>query len=373
MGDGTIVLDVLLVGAGQAGLVTGFHLQQTGLTFQLFDRVQRVGDSWRHRYDSLTLFSPRRYSALPGAPLGGDSRGYPGKDEIAYYLERYAHTLPVNLGDGIARLEHVGPGFTAYTDTGRRIDARAVVVATGAFQQCVVPAFAGGLLPRVLQLTATSYRNPGMVPDGKVLVVGGGATGRQIARELAASHAVSLSVGHSPGIAPQRVLGRDIIEWVDALGFLRADKDTLKGRLARARESFPGSHLRSAALQRRGVRLKARTIDARDALCCFADGTAERFDAVIWALGYRDDSRWLAIPGAIAPNGNYAQERGITRVPGLFHVGRSWQTSRASALLTGVSADAAAIVRRAAESLERRHTSPLAVDSTRGARGMHAS
>jgi putative flavoprotein involved in K+ transport len=351
----TEILDVVVVGAGQAGLATGYFLKQTPLAFRLFDHAGRVGDSWRRRYDSLMLFSPRAYSSLPGLPIDGDPGGYADKNEIADYLERYAMTLdlPLTMGDGIVRLEHADRGFVALTGSGQRVAAHVAIVATGAFQRSIVPRFATRLPGRTMQLAADAYRHRAQVPQGRVLIVGGGATGRQIAHELAPTHQVSLSVGGRIAITPQRVLGRDVMQWFDRLGFLRADKDSPKGRFARAHESFPGRYLRSRALSRRGVGLGPRIVDAGVEGCYFADGSAAAFDAVIWAVGYRDDSSWLLVPGTVDREGNYVQERGLTTVPGLFHVGRSWQTSRASALLCGVGADAEEIVRRACDWLAR--------------------
>jgi putative flavoprotein involved in K+ transport len=348
-----IELDVMVVGAGQAGLATGFFLRPTGLRFQLYDRATRVGDAWRRRYDALTLFSPRAYSALPGLRMDGDPDGYAGRTEVADYLGRYAESLglPIALGQHIETMARQDGGFVASSRSGQRVFGRAVIVATGAFQQSVMPSFASRLAAHVTRLTADSYRNPGQVPHGRVLVVGGGATGRQIAHDLASSHDVTLSTSRSPGITPQRIMGRDVMAWFDALGFLRADKGSLKGRFARAHESFPGLHLRSAALRRRGVRLRPRTIGAEGDRCRFADGSVETIDAVIWAIGYQDDSSWLHVDGAVNAGGEFVQDRGHAPVPNLFHVGRSWQTSRASALLCGVANDAERIVRSAAVAL----------------------
>lgn len=345
--------DVIVVGAGQAGLATGFFLRRTELSFRLFDRARRVGDSWRRRYDSLVLFSPRAFNGLPGLPMEGDPQEYPGKDEIADYLERYARAfqLPVSTGEGITGLHRRADRFAATTSRGRHIVSRAVIVAAGAFQRSVMPPFASHLSPGIAQLAADSYRNAREMPGGRVLVVGGGATGRQIAHELASSRRVSLSIGRPVLITPQRFLGRDITLWFDRLGFVRADKSTARGRFARAHESFPGLHLRSGALKRRGVRLRPRTVGATPGECLFADGSAEAFDTVIWATGYRDDSSWLHIPEAVDVAGNYSEERGVSPVPRLFHVGRNWQNNRASALLFGVGADAARIVRQTVEAL----------------------
>ena len=133
----TSSVDVVVVGAGQAGLAAGYFLRATGASFVLYEHHTRIGDSWRQRYDSLVLFSPRAYSAFPGVPLAGDPEGYPTKDEMAAYLEHYAQTvdLPVHTAEGIVCLEQLGSHFLALTTSGQRIEARAVIVATGAFQQ----------------------------------------------------------------------------------------------------------------------------------------------------------------------------------------------------------------------------------------------
>jgi putative flavoprotein involved in K+ transport len=351
--EGTSRVDVVVVGAGQAGLVTGYFLRYTGLSFVLYEHHSRIGDAWRHRYDSLVLFSPRAYSALPGLPLSGDTEGYATKDEIANYLEHYAQafSLPVRTAEGIVRLERPAPHFLARTTIGQCVEARAVIVATGAFQQPVVPAFARTLAPHVVQLTAATYRRPAQLLPGRVLVVGDGATGRQIAAELVATHAVALSMGKPWQMVPQRVLGKDTLWWFDMLGALRADKDTRYGRWVRAHDAIPGWHLRRSALRRMGVRLVPRTVGAAAQQCQFADGTTDAFDTVIWTLGYRDKASWLQIPAAVNTQGRCMEDRGLSPVPGLFYVGRSWQITRASALLCGVGADAAAIVDRVRHSL----------------------
>ena len=341
-----LMLDVIVVGAGQAGLATAYVLQRAGVRARVFDGAARIGASWRRRYDSLVLFSPRSYCALPGMVMQGDPEGYPDKDEIADYVERYARRfeLPVTLQEGIAHLERRGGHFIACTSRGRYVSSHAVIVATGGFQRSVVPRWAASLAAGITQVRGDAYRNPQQLPPGRVLVVGGGGTGRQIALELAGTHDVSLSIGGTITITPQRVLGRDVMVWFDRCGLLRADTATARGRFVRAHDSFPGPRLRDGALQGCGVRLRPRTISAAADECVFADGTRRAFNAVIWAAGYADDARWLRVPGAVDTNGNHIEDRGVSPIPGLFYVGRSWQTSRASALLCGVGSDAAGIV-----------------------------
>ena len=235
-------LDILVVGAGQAGLALGFHLRKTPFRFQIVDRNMRVGDSWRKRFDSLVLFTPRAYSALPGLALPGDPAGYPTKDEMADYLETYANhfELPVVLGTGVRRLERTDGGFRAISDAEQPIDCRAVVLATGAFQRPAIPAISKQLSQEVLQLSPEDYKAPGQLPPGRVLVVGDGVTGREIALELAATHDVLLATGHHRRVSPDRILGKSVFWWMDKLGILRASRESAIGRYLNEDRSLPG-------------------------------------------------------------------------------------------------------------------------------------
>jgi putative flavoprotein involved in K+ transport len=351
-------LDVLVIGGGQAGLAMGYHLKRAGLRFQIVERNPHVGDSWRKRYDSLVLFTPRAYSALPGLPLQGDSDGYPGKDEIADYLERYAghFDLPVLTDTGIRSLIRLNGGFRARTDAGEIVDAGAVVLATGAFQRPAIPVISHQMSPDVLQLTPESYKRPGQIPSGRVLVVGDGATGRQIAVELAATREVLLSTGRPRRVSPERLLGKSIFWWMDRLGILRASRESRVGRYLMEADPFPGKDLTLGRLRRRGVGVVGRLSDVDGKRVGFAGGETAEVDAVIWATGYKDDSRWVAIPEVKDCNGGFAHRRGLSPVPGLYFVGRSWQWTRGSALLHGVGDDAAYVVRRIAERITGRMT-----------------
>jgi putative flavoprotein involved in K+ transport len=338
----TPLLDVLIIGAGQAGLAMGRELQRAGLDILLIDAHARVGDSWRRRFDSLVLFTPRAYSALPGLALQGDPEGYPTKVEIADYLESYAahFRLPVRTGTRTARLEQGDNLFQAIVEGGEMIRARAVVIATGAFQEPIVPPVAEGFANDVVQLTPERYRNPGDVPGGTVLVAGDGATGRQIALELAETHRVVLATGRPRRVSPDRVFGKSIFWWVDKTGLLRTSRHSRIGRRLMETEPFPGKHLALDRLREHGVTVVGRLASADGRAVTFATGETSEIDAVIWATGYRDRTDWVAIPGVADARGAFVHERGVSPVSGLYFIGRSWQWSRGSALVTGVGADA---------------------------------
>ena len=181
----------------------GYFLAQRGADFTVLDRAGSVGSAWHERWDSLTLFTPRRYDSLPGLPFPGDPDGYPGRDEVIAYLERYVEIfeLPVELSSDVRRLAREDGLFRLEVDGGT-IEAEQVVVATGPFQAPHVPELASRLAPGVSQAHSTGYRNPGGIRGRRVLVVGGGNTGFQIAKELSATHDVQLSVGSRQSALP---------------------------------------------------------------------------------------------------------------------------------------------------------------------------
>jgi putative flavoprotein involved in K+ transport len=348
-------LDVLVIGAGQAGLATGYHLGRSGLRYELLDANSRVGDSWRQRFDSLTLFTPRSYSALPGLAVPGDPQGFPGKDEIADYLEAYAahFAISIRLGAAVRSLETSGARFRVTTGEGVQIESRAVVIATGAFQVPRIPAISTAFSADVHQLSADAYRRPSNLPAGTVLVVGDGATGREIALELAATHKVLLSTGRARRVIPDRVLGRSIFWWLDHSGVLRASRESWIGRRMRSGDPFPGRSLTLPRLRQKGVKLVARLSAAEGTTAHFADGTVTPIRALVWATGYRVDGDWVAIPAVKGPDGAFVQSRGISPVGGVYFVGQSWQWTRGSALLTGVGADAAYVTAEIVQYLSR--------------------
>src|SRR2546421_8564944 len=208
-------VDVVVIGAGQAGLAIGYFLARAGRRFLIVDGADSVAAAWRSRWDSLVLFTPRRYDSLPGLAFPGDPDGYPTRDEVIAYLEQYAAAfeLPVKLESAVRSLDADGGRFVVTLED-RQIEADQVVVATGPFQLPRVPALADKLAPDVFQAHSTGYRRPRDVPEGTVLVVGGGNTGFQIAKELSATHKVVLSVGSKQKPLPQRIAGRDLFWWL---------------------------------------------------------------------------------------------------------------------------------------------------------------
>src|SRR5262245_46839586 len=336
--------DVVVVGAGQAGLAMGQLLAMEQRRFVILDRANEVGAAWRERWDSLTLFTPRRYDSLPGLPFPGDPDGYPSRDEVIAYLERYAdeHGLPVELASEVRGLTAHEGSFVIELDGGS-ITADQVVVATGPFQQPYVPALASGLDPKVVQMHSTGYRSPGDMPEGTVLVVGGGNTGFQIAKELSATNKVQLSIGSRQLSLPQRLLGRDLFWWLTTTGLLRKTVESRLGKRMRQRETLIGSSPRELR-SRYGITLQPRATDGSGTTVRFEDGSELEVDAVIWATGYRPEYSWISLP-VFDDDGRPRHRRGVTDVPGLYFLGLTWQYTRGSALLGWVKDDAVFIAR----------------------------
>jgi putative flavoprotein involved in K+ transport len=351
-------VEVAVSGAGQTGLAIGYVLRRQGRRFVILERASQIASAWRERWESLTLFTPRRYSALPGLSFPGDPDGYPTRDEVIAYLERYAETfdLPIELNSEVKKLELGDDGRFRLKVDGRTITADQVVVATGPFQTPYVPELAKRLADDVFQTHAVGYRRPDDLPPGTLLVVGGGNTGFQIAKELSATHEVLLSISSRQTPLPQRLLGRDLFWWLTKARILHKTVESRLGRKLSARETLIGSSPRE--LKRRyGVELRPRVVDVDGRRVRFEDGRELEVDAVIWATGYRHDYSWIKVP-IFDEDGRLRHRRGVTDVPGIYFLGLTWQHTRGSALIGWVREDAEHIAERIAEYQESKARPP---------------
>ena len=333
--------DVIVVGGGQAGLAVAYYLARQEADFVVLDAAAETGRSWRTRWDSLRLFTPAQYDGLPGMRFPAADGHYPTKDMVADYLRDYAahFALPVRLRCAVTRVEQVAGGFVIHTSQGP-LSTRQVVIATGPFQEPVVPRLSAGLSGDVVQLHSAEYRRPRDIPAGPVVVVGAGNSGRQIAEELAATHEVTLAVGTAPPQLPQRFLGRDLFWWLTRLGLM--DK-TIESRLARRMRErgdlVIGSPLRR--LRAAGVQIRPRVTSMTGDEVGFQAGPSVQVATVLWATGFRVNYSWVDVPDAFDEQGRPRHERGISPAPGLAFVGLPWQHTRGSALLGFVQSDAA--------------------------------
>ena len=331
----------VVVGGGQAGLATAYHLTRRGSDVVVLDAGRAVGDSWRSRWDSLRLFTPGGFSSLPGLPFPGPRRGYPTKDEVAEYLAGYAErfALPVELDTRVEAVRREDGDFLVVGSRGRRWRARNLVIATGAHHTLSVPSFADRLDPGVVQLRVGSYRRPAQLPPGPVLVVGAGNSGAEIALDLVTDpltggacevHLAGRDVGHIPFLGPWT------FPLLERLGRLGASV---------ARRAFDGrgdplGRLRRGELESAGVRRQPRVTGVRDGAPLLADGRVLSVAAVVWCTGFRPDYRWLHLD-VLDDRGRLRHRGGVIEdQPGMYVVGLPYQRTATSHLVGGVGGDA---------------------------------
>jgi putative flavoprotein involved in K+ transport len=344
-------LDVVVIGGGQAGLAIGYFLARRGRRFTILEAAAEPAAAWRERWDSLRLFTPVRRNSLPGQAFPGDPDSYPDRDQVVAYLEDYARRfeLPVELDSRVLAVRGADAGFEVEL-ADRRYLAGQVVVATGPFQVPFVPPVASGLAPEVRQLHSTDYRRPAQLPDGPVVVVGGGNTGYQIAEELVRSREVHLAIGARQAPLPQRILGRDLFGYLERFGLMAKTVDSRLAQRLKDRETLIGSSPRGARKQ--GIRLRKRVTGAHGDSLVFADGSRQQVSAVIWATGFLLDHSFVALP-VFGADGRVEHCRGVTAVPGLYFLGLPWLHTRGSALLGWVEDDASYIAGQIAEHAAR--------------------
>jgi putative flavoprotein involved in K+ transport len=351
----TTALDLAIIGAGPAGLHTAQRAAGHGVDFAVFDEHVRVGDSWRERYHSLRLFTPRRWANLPGLGLDIGFFDYPTATQLADYLERYvaAFALPVRTATRVERLTTDAHGiFHLELSTGERLDAHRVVVATGAHHRRIVPRFAGDHDTGIRQLHTLDYHGPEDLAPGPVLVVGVGNSGTDIALEAAAAGHITTAAGRVPGEVPGRIdtpIG-NLIMGIFIRRLRNLTIDTEKGRRFREEHRGHGVNLvrnHMSDLATAGVRHVGRIAGARDGRPVLEDGEMLDATTVVWCTGSLPQYDWLDIPAAFDGAGWPRQIRGIAdAVPGLAFVGLPFQYAVASPTLMGMGRDAQYVVDR---------------------------
>ena len=364
--DGDSRFDVIVIGAGQAGLVSGYHLQKRGLRFAILDGGERVGDAWRQRWDSLRLFTPARYDGLSGMPFPAPDWTFPTKDEMGDYLEAYAarFKLPVQLRSRVEKLSrHDGVYVVQGKRDGVAFELRAdhVVVAMSSYQRPRIPAFARELGPDIVQLHSLDYRNRDQLGAGRVLVVGAGNSGAEIAIEAARDHETWLAgrdVGNMPfnieSTAARLVLARLVIGF--AFHYVLT-VNTPIGRKARPQvisRGLPLIRIKPREIVAAGVKRTARISGVRDGLPLLDDGTTLDVGTVVWCTGFDHGLGWIDLP-VIGEDGEPRHKSGIASdEPGLYYVGQHFLHSASSTMIRGVSRDAARVVKTIARRVRER-------------------
>jgi putative flavoprotein involved in K+ transport len=348
-------IETVIIGGGQAGLAVGQQLAKRGRPFVILDAGERIGDSWRKRWDSLRLFTPARYDGLPGWRFPARGWSFPTKDEMADYLEAYAarFDLPVRTGVRVERLSREGDRFVV-TAGDRRFEADRVVVASGAHRSPRVPAFAAELDPGIVQLHSSEYRGPSQLREGGVLVVGAGNSGAEIAYELTRTRETLLA-GNEVGEIPVRhgsLRARFFLPIFRFLGHRVLTVRTPIGRKVGPKLAFgatPLIRVKSKDLTAAGVERVSRVAGVRDGRPVLEDGRLLDVTNVVWCTGFRQEFSWIDLP-VFAENGQPVHDRGVARdEPGLYFVGLLFLYSVTSDVLPGVGRDARRIAKQIAQ------------------------
>ncbi len=335
--------DVLIIGGGPAGLAMAHRLERDGLEAVIVEASDQPGGSWPLYYDSLKLFSPRRWSALPGLAFPGDPKTYPSRDEVVAYLARYAGRLatPILTGRRVASLRRRASAFEAEMENGDRFRANHVVVATGGFTTPNWPEIANASAFEGRILHSADYRAPHAHAGERIGVVGGGNTAVQIAVELA-DHAEVVLLSRKPlRFLPQTLLGLDLHDWLRLTGLDRGRFLSDSGVPV-----IDDGRYRRALAASRPPRLPMFDSYNADGIV-WTSGARRRLDTVIYATGYRPGVGFLTnTTGALLANGLPDQRQGrANRVPNLYFAGLPLQRNFASATLRGFGPDADWIAR----------------------------
>ncbi len=396
-------VDTIIVGGGQGGLSTSYHLKQQGREHVILEQRDQAAEVWRNRWDSFTLNTPNWMTRLPGAEYQGDDPdGFMARDDVVAYFEAYIERfeLPVRYGIRVASVEPIEAGYLVSTDEAE-FEAPNVVIAAGLNQKSKIPPFSSNLPAGMRQLHSSEYRNPEALPAGAVLVVGSAQSGCQIAEELYQSgRVVYLSVSNA-GRLPRRYRGKDVTQWLDVIGFIDRTVDQLPSPKAKFAANAQGTGkdgghtINLHQFARDGVVLLGRIQSVQgDRIVLAQDlkenlAKADKFEAdfvkevdnyierngldapidplpklsdgyeaeaileldlesngitsVIWATGYKFDFSLVKLP-VFDEDGYPVQKRGVTEYPGLYFVGLPFLHTFKSGILAGVGEDAAHVV-----------------------------
>ncbi len=336
---------VIVVGGGQSGLAAARALRELRMPAVILEASDRPAGSWPRYYDSLRLFSPAGYSSMPGMPFPGAPDRYPGRDEVAGYLERYAARLGVEIRTRtrVQTVRQDGREFIVVPDRGRTLRASGIVAASGSFSSPYRPSFPGeegftGGLSHV-----ADYRNPAPYAGQRVIVVGAGDSAAQVANELAPVAAVTLATRHPVRFIPQRLGGQDVHYWLRESGFDTLPAEWLSkitgGSVVTDSVGFQQT-LAAGLVDRRPM---FTALDGNQVV--WSDGRREPVDAIILATGYRPSLDYLRELGALDADGAPIHVGGISSTHvGLVYLGLEFQRSFASNTLRGVGGDARAAV-----------------------------
>ncbi len=362
MRESALVYDTIVIGGGQAGLATGYYLKQLGRQFIILDANERIGDSWRKRWDSLRLFTPARFDGLPGMRFPARGHAFPTKDEMADYLESYAvrFELPVRTSITVDCLSRRDGRFIITTGD-LLFEADNVVVAMSSWQKPRIPLFARELDPSIVQLHSSEYKNVSQLRNGGVLIVGAGNSGAEIALEAARGHPVWLS-GRDTGHVPIRIDSAAarfiVIPILFRFIFHRVlTRNTPIGRKTPQKALSHGMPLvrtKPKDLSAAGIQRVPRVVGARGGRPLLEDGRVFDVANVIWCTGFHPGFSWIDLPvfGEQEP----LHERGVViSEPGLYFVGLNFLFAASSSMIHGIGRDAQYVAQTIHALSEQRH------------------
>ena len=341
----------VVVGGGQAGLSVGYHLAKRGVQFVILDANARIGDAWRHRWDSLRLFTPARHAGLDGMPCPALTFSFPTKNEMADYLEAYARkfALPVRLGVRVDRVSRLADKFLVVAGD-QQFEAENVVIAMAHYQRPRIPPFAAQLAPGIVQFHSLEYRNPAQLQAGDALIVGAGNSGAEIAREVVQSHRTWLAgpgTGQVPfridGLASRLALSRLVLRVVFHRVLSVATPIGRKVRPKMLRKAAPLIRVKRRDLVAAGVVRVPRMVGVRNGLPLLEDGRVIDVANVVWCTGFDPGFSWIDLP-VFSSNGEPQHRAGIVDAErGLYFVGLHFLYAFSSDMIHGVGRDAARI------------------------------
>ncbi|MBT2756805.1 NAD(P)-binding domain-containing protein [Mesobacillus foraminis] len=342
------ILDSIVIGGGQAGLAAGFHLRKNGLQFLILEANNQAIGSWPQYYDSLKLFSPSRFSSLPGMKFPGDSNHYPMRDEVILYLQDYTKhfQLPFMTNQQVVSIKKNGEEFTIHTLSGDTFQSSTIINATGSFHSPYKPEIKEQETFRGHVLHSSEYKNPERFMNQRIVVVGSGNSAVQIAIELAEVSTTTLAVRQNVQLIKQKFLGQDLHFWLKVTGLDTFPFWRFGKTIGTASAVIDLAQYKERIAEGRPNQQPMFTSFYKDGVI-WPDGKKEPVDTVIFATGYRPSLAYLRDIGALDSERKPLQVAGVsTSVPGLYYVGLEGQRSFASATLRGVGSDARFVVRK---------------------------
>jgi len=363
----TYKTNVIVIGAGQAGLAMSYQLKKRNIKHVVLEKEQTIASSWRSRYDSLKTITPNWMNSLPGLDFPGDKDDFASREEVIDYIDDYSKLVqaPIQFNCEVQHLAKKDNIFFVKTTMGY-YEAQHVIVATGPFQKVSIPDFSRKA-KGIYQIHSSEYRNPSQLTGKSVLVVGSGNSGVQIAVELSKKFNVYLSRERDftlprklTGSVFQKILEKlnildrkvakdeyetthDLMWWMQHTGLYEMSVDSPLGKaLANGGDPYLGESLETV-MSDNHIQGMSSVEDINNNEIIFSDGMHLKPDVVVWATGFKNDYSWIDTP-VMDDAGKVVHQEGISPVDGLYFLGLRWMRHADSGLLKGVGIDAEFIV-----------------------------